>query len=410
MTQRGKRLPLAGIRVLELGSFVAGPFCGRLLADFGAEVVKVEAPAGDQVRNMGERQGGKSLLGASIMRNKRLVALDLKSEDARQLVKRMVRTCDVVVENFRPGLLESWGLGYDDLRAERPDLIMVRISGFGQTGPYRSRPGFGVIGEAVSGLREMIGDPDRPPARVAVPLTDYVAGLYAAFGTVTAVLHRDRTGEGQLVDAALYEAAFSMLEAEVPAFAALGVVPTRTGSKLGKNTPSNLYRTRDGRDIHITALSESIFRRLMRAMGRADLISDPRFADSQERCRNEAEMDRIVADWVAGQDLSELEPILHEADVPAAPVFRMPDIFADPHFRSREMLQEVPDEDLGRVTLAGVVPKLSATPGEIRWTGGRVGRDTEQVLRELCGASTDEIARLRAAGAAVVPDRPKAAE
>lgn len=398
MTHAETRLPLAGIRVLELGSFVAGPFCGRLLADFGAEVVKVEAPAGDQVRNMGEHQGGKSLLAASIMRNKRLVALDLKSEAGQELVRRIVRTCDVVIENFRPGLLESWGLGFDELRAERPDLVMVRVSGFGQTGPYRSRPGFGVIGEALSGLREMIGDPDRPPARVAVPLTDYIAGLYAAFGTVTAVLHRNRTGEGQLVDTALYEAAFSLLEAEVPAFAALGVVPTRTGSKLGRNTPSNLYRTRDGRDIHITALSDSIFRRLMRAMDRADLIADPRFAQPQERIRNEAEMDRIVADWVASRDLAEIEPLLHRAEVPAAPVYRMPDIFADPHFRSREMLPEVPDEDLGRVTLAGVVPKLSATPGEIRSAGGRVGRDSEEVLRQLCGLSADEFARLRAAG------------
>lgn len=402
------RAALSGIRVLELGSFVAGPFCGRLLADFGAEVIKVEQPDGDQVRSMGHRKKGVSLFAASIMRNKKLISIDLKTEKGRDLVKQLIGEVDVVIENFRPGVLDNWGLGYENLRALNPAIIMVRISGFGQEGPYRDRPGFGVIGEAISGLREMIGDPDRPPARVAVPLTDYLAGLFAAFGTLAAVVHRSQTGEGQCIDAALYEAAFSMLEAEVPAYAALGLVAKRAGSMLPGHSPSNLYETRDRRHIHISGGSQSIFQRLLTVMGREELFSDPRFATGAARSENAEVLDRIVADWVSGLDLEPLEQALHEARVPAAPIKILPDIFEDPHFAARAMLATVEHGQLGSVTLAGVVPKLSATPGDIRTAGGVLGRDTEDVLKSYCNLTERSLAQLLEEGvirsAARVPE------
>ena len=390
--------PLTGYRVLELGSTAAGPFCARLLADFGAEVVKIEAVEGDPIRQLGETVNGKSLYAASILRNKRIAAFDLKKPEAVSLVKQMIPQFDIVVENFRPGTLEKWGLAYTDLIRIKRDLIMTRISGYGQTGPYKDRPGYGVIGEAMSGLRHMIGDADRPPSRVAIPLTDYITALYAAFGTVMAVLSREKTGAGQCVDATLIESAFSFMEAFVPGYEKTGKTGMRAGTRLPDASPNNLYPTRDGSYIQIAAFADSVFRRLTAAMGQPELGTDPRFADQNSRNRNEDLTDELVAKWTLSHDLDELERVLEAGNVPASRIFTMADIFRDPHYRARDMLVQTTDDDLGSVTLAGIVPKLSATPGKVRWPGRRTGQDTRAILRKYANLSDARIDELDRAG------------
>lgn len=390
--------PLSGYRVLEMGSTVAGPFCGRLLADFGAEVIKVEPFEGDAVRTMGKRFHGKSLYAASIFRNKSLIAVDLRNSEGQDIIRSIVPKCDLVVENFRPGGLEKWGLGYADLGRVHPGIIMVRISGFGQTGPYSQRAGYGVIGEAVSGLRHITGDPDRPPSRVAVSITDYITGLYAAFGAVMALLARAKTGKGQYIDSALYECAFSFMEPHIPAYEKLGHVAVRAGSRLPDSTPNNLYATRDRQFIHVTAMGDAVFRRLTACMGRPELFDDPRFRDPVERSRHGQDIDDIIARWTESHDLANLEQMLHAAGVPATRIFTMADIFRDPQYQAREMLVNASDEDLGAVVMAAPVPRMSATPGRIRHAGKRVGQDTRRVLAEIAGLSTQELDRLEAAG------------
>ena len=390
--------PLAGYRVLEMGSTVAGPFCGQLFADFGAEVIKIEPAEGDAVRTMGKRCDGQSLYAASILRNKSLISIDLRTEQGQAIVRRLVEKCDVVIENFRPGGLEKWGLGYDDLARINPGLVMVRISGFGQTGPYRARAGYGVIGEAVSGLRHITGDPDRPPTRAAVSLTDYFTGLYAAFGATMALLARKQTGKGQCVDAALYECAFSFMEPHIPAFEKLGHIANRAGSRLPDSTPNNLYPTRDDSFIHITAMGDAVFRRLTAAMEQPELAQDERFVSGVARSAHHEVLDQLISQWTLSHELADLERLLEAAHVPATRIYTMADIFADPHFKARQMLVDVPHDQLGHVTMAGVVPKLSDTPGVLHRSGGAVGRDTRSVLSELAGLSDADIDRLSAAG------------
>jgi len=390
--------PLAGYRVLELGSTVAGPFCGRLFADFGAEVIKIEPREGDAIRGAGRHYQGKSLYAASILRNKSLVSIDLRSPRGQELTRRLAAQCDIVIENFRPGGLEKWGLGYADLARVKPDIIMVRISGFGQTGPYSARPGYGVICEAASGLRHITGDPDRPPSRVAVALTDYVTGLYAAFGAMMALVHRTRTGEGQYVDAALAECAFSLIEPHVPAYDKLGIVANRMGSGLAGSVPNNLYPTRDGQWIHIQAAQNPVFRRFAPAIGRPELLADERFASQVSRATHPEALDAIVGAWTGARTLAEVQRVLDEAGVPAMGIKTVADIFKDPHFRARGMLVETPDDELGSITLTGCVPKLSATPGAVRASGGRVGRDTSRVLAELAGVGAAEMQELETEG------------
>ncbi|MEJ7929489.1 CoA transferase [Ramlibacter sp. AN1015] len=390
--------PLTGYRVLELGSTAAGPFCARLLADFGAEVIKVEAQEGDTIRELGHTVQGKSLYAASILRNKRIISLNLRTPKGREILTQLIPGFDIVVENFRPGTLEKWGLSYETLTRLRPELVLTRVSGFGQTGPYSARPGYGVIGEAMSGLRHLIGDADRPPSRVAMPLTDYITGLYAALGTVMAVLARERTGKGQYVDASLLESAFSFMEAHVPAFEKTGEIGMRSGPKLANSAPNTLFPTRDGTWIHIAALADAVFRRLTTAMGRPELGTDPRFALQAPRNQNEAELERMITDWTMAHDAAELKAKLEAAEVPATTIYTVADIFQDPHFKERDMLVPTPDDDLGSVTLAGVVPKLSATPGRIRWSGHRLGQDTREVLRELAGLTDSELDALQAEG------------
>lgn len=390
--------PLAGYRVLELGSTVAGPFCGRLFADFGAEVIKVEPADGDPVRSMGKRYQGKSLYAASIFRGKRLISVDLRTAQGQDLVRKLAAKSDFLIENFRPGALEAWGLGYDALSQINPGLIMIRISGYGQTGPYSQRPGYGVICEAVSGLRHLTGDPDRPPGRIATSTTDYITGLYAAFGAMLALESRHRSGKGQVIDAALYEGAFSFMEPHVPAYEKLNAVAMRAGSRLPGNTPNNLYLARDGQYIHITAASDGVFKRVAAVIGQPGLADDPRFKTAVARAGNEDVLDDIISAWTKQHDCAELERLLHEAAVPAARIFTIEDIFRDPHYAARGMLAAVPDDDLGSVTMPAVVPKLGATPGAIRHAGHRVGQDTRMVLREVAGMTDEEIAQLETAG------------
>lgn len=390
--------PLEGLRVVEIGSSVAGPFCGRLLADFGAEVIKVEDVGGDPVRTMNKRVNGHSLYAASIFRNKRLTAIDLRHQEGRNLIARLAANADIVIENFRPGTLEKWGLGYDALSRDNPGLILVRISGFGQTGPYRNRPGYGIIGEAVSGLRHLTGDPDRPPGRINTSLTDEVTGLYAAFGAMMAVVARQSTGRGQCIDATLYESAFSLIEPHVPAYAALGIVAQRAGSKLPDSTPNNLYPTRDGRHIHITAMADGVFARLAAAIGRPELAADERYRTAVARSANEDALDAMIESWTVAHDLTHIERTLEQAAVPASRIFDIADIFADPHFKARDMLVEKTDPEIGPVTVAGVVPKLSGTPGQIRHLGGRTGESTQAVLHEVLGMSAAEIRQLEDRG------------
>lgn len=390
--------PLKDLRVLELGSTVAGPFCGRLLADFGAEVVKVEPFEGDAVRTMGKRFEGKSLYAASLFRNKSLVSIDLRTTQGQDIARALAIKSDIVVENFRPGRLEAWGLGYDQLSELNPGLIMVRISGFGQTGPYSQRPGYGVIGEAVSGLRHLTGDPDSPPSRVAVSMTDYITGLYAAFGTVMAVLARYASGRGQYIDAALYECAFSFMEPWISAYEKLGHIPTRTGSRLPESTPNNLYPTGDEQFIHITAMGDAVFDRLVQAMGQPELAQDPRFSSAISRGSHYEEIDGLIAQWTSGLALDTLETTLLDASVPASRVFTIADIFKDPHYKARKSIVAAPDDELGSIAMAAVIPRLSETPGAVRHSGHRVGQDTATVLHGELGFSQEKIEQLIAQG------------
>lgn len=391
--------PLSRFRVLELGSTIAGPFCARLLADFGAEVIKVEDPGGDVIRSFGESFHGRSLYAASLLRNKRTIAVDLRSEAGRAVVRRLARRCDVVVENFRPGALEAWGLGYDVLSEDNPKLVMVRISGFGQTGPYSTRPGYGVISEAASGLRSITGYPDSPPARIATPLTDYLTGLYGAFGALVALLESTFSGKGQMVDAALSESAFSFMESFVPAYDKLGTVPVRVGSKLPGAAPNNLFTTADGEFIHIAAWHDSLFRRFCVAIGQPKLADDERFRDLPSRAKHSDALDDIVAQWAGTHDLATVQERLVAGDIPASKVFTIADIFRDPHYRARSALVRVPDETIGDVTLIAPVPKLSRTPGTIVHAGRDLGEDTRAVLADTGGYAEEEIDRLLADGA-----------
>jgi crotonobetainyl-CoA:carnitine CoA-transferase CaiB-like acyl-CoA transferase len=408
-TSRNDRTgPLAGYRVLELGTMVAGPFCGRMLADFGADVIKVEIASGDPLRGMGKRVDGKSLYASSIFRNKKMVSIDLRTDKGRDLVRRLVAKVDVVIENFRPGTMEKWDLAYDDLAAINPGVVMVRISGFGQDGPYSQRAGYGVIGEAMSGLRHITGDPDRPPARMSVSLTDYITGLHAAYGAAMALLARQETGKGQCIDAALYECAFNFMEPYVPAYEKLGLVANRTGSRLPNNTPNNLYETADGKYIHIAAVSEPTWRRLMTMVGREDALDDPRFATLVSRYEHEDMVDEIIAGWAKGLGLEAVEAALDAAQVPASRIYTIADIFTDPHYAARNMLVDIPDADLGAVKVANVAPKLSGTPGEIRQAGGQIGVDTGETLGAVLDLAEDEIAALADEGVIFCADETEA--
>jgi len=408
--ERNDNGPLAGIKVVELGSTVAAPFCCRLFADFGAEVIKVEPPEGDVLRWIGPRHEGVGLYGASILRNKRLVAVDLKQPEGLALAKRLAERADIVVENFRPGTLERLGLGYDTLAKANPGLVLVRISGFGQSGPYRERAGYGVVAEAMAGVRHMTGDPDRPPSRVGVAMTDQLTAVYAAFAAMMALRRREATGRGQVVDAALYECAFSLMEPFVPAYEKVGLTPMRAGSGLSDAAPNNLYPTKGGGYVHIAANGDAVFGRLMQSIGRADLATAPRYQTAADRGAKKDELDHEIAAWTSRRSAAEVEQTLIANGVPASRAFTMEDIFGDEHYQAREMLPSVPHPVLGSVKMAGVAPKLSESPGTIRWSGGRIGEHTAAVLHEELGLEAEAIARLRREKVIVCAEAPATAE
>ncbi len=390
--------PLVGYRVLELCSMIAGPACTRLMADFGAEVIKIEPFGGDTVRTIGDQDHDVELYAAAILRNKEDVALDIKTPQGRDIVRTLAEKCDIVVENFRPGTLERLGLSYQELSKNNPGLILVRISGYGQTGPQSAHAGYGAICEAFAGVRHMTGDPDRPPARVALAMTDYMTAIFAAYGAVMALLQRQKTGRGQIIDAALYETAFTMMEAWVPVYDRLGTVPMRVGPRLPGTAPNSLYMTKDGAYILIAANNNAIFRRLSEAMGRPDLPSDPRYCDPRVRAINVDALDEEIQGWAKTQNAREAQAKLDAAGVPASLVNTISDIFQDEHYRARDMLLEAPHPVLGKLTVPGIVPKLSETPGGVYRLGSALGADSGTVLQRLLGFTSQQIVQLEADG------------
>jgi formyl-CoA transferase/succinyl-CoA--D-citramalate CoA-transferase len=387
---------LAGVRVLELGSFIAGPFAGQLLGDLGAEVVKVEPPGtGDPMRQWGVCVDGRSLWWPSIARNKRSVALDLRDPAAQRAVRRVASTCDVVLENFRPGQLAKWEMGYDDLAADNPGVVLVHVSGFGQTGPRASEPGFGSIAEAVGGIRHTTGDADGPPARAGISLGDALAALFAVIGTVAALHERNQSGRGQEVDVAIYEAVFALMESTVADWELGGVVRGRSGGYLPGVAPSNSYPTRDGRDVVIAANADAIFKRLADAMGQPELATDERYATHRARGARQQELDALVAQWTATYDADALVEHLRAYAIPVGIASTAPDLATDPHIAAREMILRLAAGFEQAVPMAGIVPKLSRTPGAVRSVGPELGEHTVAVLREA-GLSDAEITALGA--------------
>jgi formyl-CoA transferase len=391
--------PLSGVRVLELGSFIAGPFAGQLLGDYGADVIKVEPPVeGDPMRHWGVTREGDSLWWPAIGRNKRSVAVDLRGEQGRELVRRVAGACDVVLENFRPGRLADWGLDYATLAADHPRLVMVHISGFGQTGPLAMQAGFGSVGEAMGGIRFTTGSPDRPPSRAGISLGDALASVFGVIGTLSALVAVEKTGRGQEVDVAIYEAVAALMESTMADYELGGVVRQRSGSTLTGVAPSNVYPTADGAEVIIAANADTVFVRLCTAMGRAELATDERFSTHGARGRNMDELDGIIAAWASTLTCPELLAVLDHHGVPAGRIFTAPDMLTDPHYLAREMVQRVTSAQGWEVPMTGVVPRFTETPGRIRHPGACLGGHTDEVLGELLGLSATELDGLRTEG------------
>ena len=390
--------PLAGIKVLELGQLVAGPFAARLLGEFGAEVIKIEPPgSGDPLRSWRKVHEGTSLWWYVQSRNKQSVAVDLRKPAGQAIVRRLARDADILVENFRPGTLERWGLGYETLVASNPGLIMMRLSGFGQTGPMREMAGFGAVGEAMGGMRYVNGFIDQPPARLNLSIGDSLTALHGVIGALIALHERKASGRGQVIDVALYESVFNMMESLIPEYGFDGTVRQRMGAQLAGIVPSNTYQSRDGVHIVIAANGDSIFKRLMRAMARDDLADDPELAQNAGRVRRQQELDDTIAAWCAGHEAAAVIAMLQAAEVPHGKIFSAADIYDDPQYRAREMIleRELPD---GRpLAVPGIVPKLSRTPGEVKSLGPALGAHSVDVLRRH-GYSVEEIAALLASG------------
>jgi formyl-CoA transferase len=389
--------PLAGLRVLELGAFIAGPFAGQLLGDLGAEVIKVEPPGtGDIMRRYGVRVDGKSLWWSGIARNKRSIVIDLRDVRGRDVARRIAARCDVVVENFKPGTLAGWGLDYAALARDNPGVVLVHVSGFGQTGPRAAEPGFGSIGEAMGGIRHTTGDPDRPPARTGVSIGDSLAGLFAVVGALAALNERARSGRGQEVDVAIYEAVLALMESTVADYELGGVTRTRSGGVLRDVAPANAYPTLDGRDVVIAGNADAVFARLCEAMGRPDLARD--LPTHEARAEKQDPLDLEIAAWTCTMTADDLIALLRRHDVPVGPINRAPDLATDPHIAAREMIVRLAAGFADDVAMTGVVPKFSRTPGAIRTVGPALGEHTDGVLRELAGCGDDEIAALRDGG------------
>jgi formyl-CoA transferase len=394
-----KEASLQGVKVIELGTLIAGPYAASLLGQFGAEVIKIESPTGgDPLRSWRKLHNGNSLWWYSQSRNKKSLTLDLKSEEGQQIVRELVRDSDIVIENFRPGTLEGWGLGWDDLVKINPNLIMVRVSGYGQDGPYSQRPGFAAIAESMGGLRNLIGFPDRPPVRVGVSIGDTLASLYGVIGALLAMHHlKVNGGKGQFIDIALYEAVFGVMESLIPEYAEFGFVRERTGASLPGISPSSTYLCGDGLYAIIAGNGDSIFKRLMQAIGRNDLAEDPALARNEGRVQHNDLIDQAISDWTGQHDIDHVLNILEAAAVPSSRVFTVADIYQDPHYRARDMIEQFTLPDGAPIDLPGVVPKLSETPGQTRWVGPELGQHTAEILAAL-GRTPEQIALLKQRG------------
>lgn len=388
--------PLSDLRVIEMGQLIAGPFCGQLLGDMGAEVIKIEPPgAGDPMRVWGQ---GAPVWWEVIARNKLSVSLNLRDPEGQALARRLIRQADVVIENFKPGTLEGWGLDPHDLRRDQPALIVARMSGYGQTGPYRERAGFGGIAEAVGGWRRIVGEPDRPPARLGVSIGDSLTATFGAMGILAALHHREKSGEGQIIDAALYESVLQVMESLVTEYSAVGVARERSGSILPGIAPSNVYPCADG-DYMIGANNDSLFKRLSQAMGRPALAEDPRYATHGARGRHQAELDRLIADWTRTLTIAEVEAKMLAASIPAGRLYGPADMVDDPHFQAREAIVDVPHPKWPGLKMQGVFPKFSATPGAIRAIAPQtVGEHNAAILGERLGLTAADLEALRARG------------
>ena len=390
--------PLSDLRVIEMGTLLAGPFCGQLMGDLGAEVIKVEPPVqGDPMRVWGrQKQGDPSLWWPVVARNKKAITLDLRQAEGQQLLKDLVAKSDFLVENFRPGTLEKWGLGWEQLSALNPRLIMVRVSGYGQTGPYARRAGFGAIGEAMGGLRYVVGDPSTAPARVGISIGDSLAATYACLGALAALNYRERTGRGQVVDSAIYEAVLGMMESLITEYDKTGYIRERTGAILPNVAPSNVYPTSDGL-VLIAANQDTVFGRLCEAMGRADLASDPRYDSHQSRGANQKELDDLIGRWSERHTTREILELMDRQGVPAGQIYRAPEMLADPHFAARQAIVSVAHPDFGKIRMQNVVPRLSETPGGIRAPSPALGQHNDEVYLKLLGMPRERYERLKAA-------------
>lgn len=401
--------PLAGIKVLELGTLIAGPFCSRILAEFGAEVIKVESPdGGDPIRQWRVLKDGTSLWWSVQSRNKKSVTLNMKNPQAQAIARKLALDADIVIENYRPGVLEKWGLGYEDLKQVNPATIMVRLSGYGQTGPMKDLPGFGAIGESMGGMRYVSGHPDRPPVRIGISIGDSVAALHGVIGAMMALRHRDVTGgrwngktgdecvagQGQVVDVALYEAVFNMMESLVPEYDFAGVVRQRTGGALPGIVPSNTYTTKDGENIVIAGNGDAIFKRLMTAIGRDDMANDPQLARNDGRVPRTEEIDGAIQAWCDTQTIDSALETLKGADVPVGKIYSVRDMMTDPQFLARKMFEQHAFSDGTPIKLPAITPKLSETPGETKWLGPGLGEHNTEVLRAL-GYDDAQIAQFR---------------
>jgi formyl-CoA transferase len=389
---------LTGLKVVELGQLIAGPFAAKTLADFGADVVKIETPkTGDPLRKWRLLKDGTSVWWQVQSRNKRSVALDLKEKEAQDIVRQLIKDADVLIENFRPGAMEGWGLGPDELLAINPRLIMLRISGYGQTGPYRDKPGFGVVAEAMSGLRHLTAEPGRVPVRVGVSIGDTLASLHGVIGILTALHEREKSGQGQVIDVALYEAVFNCMESLLPEYSAFGAVREAAGSALPGIAPSNAYRCQDEGYVLIAGNGDSIFKRLMHTLGRDDLGNDPALTDNAGRVKRVAEIDVAIGVWTAQLTVAQVLEALDKAEVPAGRIYTVADIAADPHYQARGMIQHVQMDDGTSLAVPGIIPKLSRTPGSHRRNAPTIGQDTDAVLNEI-GLTAAQIQTLKEKG------------
>ncbi|MBB4930449.1 formyl-CoA transferase [Lipingzhangella halophila] len=392
--------PLAGLRVLEMGQLLAGPFCGQLLGDLGAEVIKLEAPgSGDPMRQWGrEKPHGKSLWWPVVARNKKSVTCDLRVPAGQRLARELAERADIVVENFRPGALERWGLDYETLAEANPGLILVRVTGYGQNGPYAPRAGFGSIGEAMGGLRYVTGDPSNPPSRTGISIGDSLAAVFGTIGALAALHGRERTGRGQVVDSAIYEAVLAMMESLLPEWEIGGYQRERTGAVLPNIAPSNVYPARGDELVLIAANQNSVFTRLAELMGRPELAEDPRYATHSARGANMTELDTLIGEWTARFGADELLERLHEGGVPAGRIYTASDMFADPHFTARDAIIRLAHPELGEVPMQNVVPKLSRTPGTVRSTGPELGEHNNEIYRSVLGLAEYEVTGLAERG------------